>query len=350
MSRARKQGMAGPADGRPGSLGAARALAAGDGGLALRARMIAASARSGRHRGAGVGASTEFFDFRAASAADPARLIDARVLARTDRAYVRRFEHRARLDVVLVVDASASMAFAGWGGRGSGSGAGAGATKLWRAQEVAAALALIAVRQGDRVGLVVAREGQSAAGALAAEPGTELSAGGRAAEAVIAALERVEAGAGRRVGASRSAPVLGEALARAGAMLARGGLMVVLSDGLEDCAALARALERVRGAGGQRFGGGGSARVEVVFVQILTRAELELRGAGPGPVEVRDPEGGAAVRVEMEAALSAYRGAIEAQLGAVRSAVERGGGRWVLARAEDESASVLERLLSRAGA
>ncbi len=120
--------------------------------LLITATKLAAGVEQGRHRGRDRGSSTEFFDFRPYSEGDDPRRIDWRLQARTDRHYVRRFHHDARLTLLIGLDASASMDFAGL----ERSADADHPTKLERAVELAAALAAIATRQGDRVGLLIA--------------------------------------------------------------------------------------------------------------------------------------------------------------------------------------------------
>jgi uncharacterized protein (DUF58 family) len=74
---------------------------------------------------------------------DPKRL-DWKVLARTERYYVRRYQDETNLRVYLVVDRSASMAY------GSGS-----VTKYQYACRLAAAIGYVVLKSRDSVGLYV---------------------------------------------------------------------------------------------------------------------------------------------------------------------------------------------------
>jgi uncharacterized protein (DUF58 family) len=76
---------------------------------------------------------------------DDPRRIDWRLLARSDRAYIRLATDRAILPTMIVLDASASMAFPV-----------ATREKWQRAREIAVALAAVVHADGDPVGVAVA--------------------------------------------------------------------------------------------------------------------------------------------------------------------------------------------------
>lgn len=109
------------------------------------ARLLAEGWLSGRHRSRLRGASSEFHEYRAYAEGDPPTLVDWRVFARTDRHYVKTFEHETDLECHLLLDSSSSMGFAG----------GAPMTKLEYASYFAAALAWLVVRGCDRVSLQI---------------------------------------------------------------------------------------------------------------------------------------------------------------------------------------------------
>jgi len=90
------------------------------------------------------GRGMEFAEVRQYQPGDEVRTIDWNVTARTGEPYVKRFTEERELTVMLVVDASASGRF--------GS---APSTKLETAAEIAALLAFSAIRNNDRVGLLL---------------------------------------------------------------------------------------------------------------------------------------------------------------------------------------------------
>src|SRR5688572_11621612 len=114
------------------------------GGMEFIAREVVEGFLMGLHRSPHRGFSAEFAELRAYQAGDDLRYIDWRMFGRSDRYYVKQFEEETNLRAYLLVDVSESM---GW------SSAAGLPTKLWYAKHLAAALALILLRQGDAVGL-----------------------------------------------------------------------------------------------------------------------------------------------------------------------------------------------------
>ena len=96
------------------------------------------------------GNSSEFSEFRPYRQGDDPRRVDWRLLARSDRAYVRLTTDRATFRTSMIVDASASMAFP------------LPQFDKWRlAREVAVGLASVAHAEADPVGLAIAGAGQT---------------------------------------------------------------------------------------------------------------------------------------------------------------------------------------------
>ncbi|MEO1235979.1 MAG: DUF58 domain-containing protein, partial [Planctomycetota bacterium] len=100
--------------------------------LAALRHLVFASRRSvvghyaGKHASPQRGHSVEFQDYRDYSPGDPLSEIDWKVYGRSDRLFIKQFEHQSDQTVTLLVDGSASMGFAGVGGpRKKRSGAGA---------------------------------------------------------------------------------------------------------------------------------------------------------------------------------------------------------------------------------
>src|SRR6476620_11402186 len=78
-------------------------------GIELQSRLLVRGLFSSRHRTADRGSSTEFIEHREYRWGDELRTVDWRVLARTDRLYVKVHEMEANMRVQLVLDTSASM-------------------------------------------------------------------------------------------------------------------------------------------------------------------------------------------------------------------------------------------------
>lgn len=110
--------------------------------LELRAKVIVEGLWKGMHRSPYHGFSVEFSEYRAYVQGDDPRAIDWKVLARSDRTFIKKFEDETNLRCQLVVDHSHSMKF------GSGP-----LNKADYAATLAATLALFLMQQGDAVGV-----------------------------------------------------------------------------------------------------------------------------------------------------------------------------------------------------
>src|SRR6185503_17685495 len=70
-----------------------------------------AGALPGAHHSRLRGAAPELSEYRVYRQGDDPKRIDWRLLARSDRAYIRLAEDRSTVSTVLIIDATASMAF-----------------------------------------------------------------------------------------------------------------------------------------------------------------------------------------------------------------------------------------------
>ena len=104
--------------------------------LELKARTIVEGLLLGLHRSPFRGSSVEFAEYRQYMPGDDPSTVDWKVYARSDRHYVKKFEHDTNVEVQLLVDTSASMAYR----------SGTGMTKLQYAQCLTAALGVPADR------------------------------------------------------------------------------------------------------------------------------------------------------------------------------------------------------------
>ncbi|MHC4391759.1 MAG: DUF58 domain-containing protein [Planctomycetota bacterium] len=98
----------------------------------------------GAYHAAFKGRGMEFEDVREYQPGDAIRTIDWNVTARTGRTHVKTFREERALTVVLLVDMSGSERFGT-----------AGRTKADLVAEIAALLALAAIRNDDKIGLIV---------------------------------------------------------------------------------------------------------------------------------------------------------------------------------------------------
>jgi len=111
--------------------------------IELRTRGLVASRFSGEYHSVFKGQGIEFVEVREYLPGDDVRTIDWNVSARTGGVFVKKYVEERELTVLLAVDVSASHA---WGTRGR--------SKRELVAEAAATLAMSAVRNNDRVGLM----------------------------------------------------------------------------------------------------------------------------------------------------------------------------------------------------
>jgi uncharacterized protein (DUF58 family) len=113
-------------------------------GIEIRSRHIVTDVLAGQYNSAFKGAGMEFEEVRDYQPGDDVRSIDWNVTARMQHPFVKTYREERELTVVLMVDMSASLQF------GSGD-----RTKREIAAEVAAVLALAAIRNQDNVALLL---------------------------------------------------------------------------------------------------------------------------------------------------------------------------------------------------
>lgn len=221
--------------------------------LRLAARHAAGGHGFGLHHSRSRGAGLEFAQYRAYEPGDELRQIDWKLYARSDRFFVREAERDSPLVAWLLIDATASMAQA--------DAARPDWTRLDAARSLAACVIELALRQGDRFGLI-AINGEGLQLVTAA-------AGPRHRDRCLLVLRQLQA-----QGAWPPEEKLRPVWERIGA----GALVLALSDFFDDgCVAL---VERLA-----------AARREVSTVQILTAEERDFPFRGGH--RFVDPESGA---------------------------------------------------------
>jgi uncharacterized protein (DUF58 family) len=262
---------------------------------------------SGRHPSPRRGQSVEFRDYRQYLPGDDASQVDWKVYGRSDKLYVRRFEHETQLSVTLLVDASASMDYDSRPLE----------RKFDHACRLAAAIALVVIQGQDRVGFGLARDQlefyQPPAAAL---------------PHLVQMLDTMERESPR--GSGRIAAALEQLAGR----LRRGGIVVVFSDLWEDLDELFRAVAQVQHAGG-----------ELVLFHVLHPDELEL----PSWDELMlvDSETLERVRLNTEQVRDDYRRRLDRHLEAIRGGCHRGEVTYQLAPLSEPFQQTLEHFLVR---
>lgn len=263
-----------------------------------------AGATLGAHPSRLRGNSSEFSEFRPYRQGDDPRRIDWRLLARSDRAYVRLTADRATLRTAIVVDASASMAFPR-----------PALTKWVRAREIAVALAAVAHSDGDPVGLSIA----SADGITLAP---------RARRSVIVEMIRA-LDAITPHGAAAVAPLV------AAARAARAPRVAVITDLLGDADELLAAAKLAIAAGG-----------EVTVVHVVATDELV---PPPDAQLAVDPEQPAMRRTLDREARAEYQRNFATWLEDIAVTFRAAGVMYVRAETSDPPAHVVRRIALDAG-
>jgi uncharacterized protein (DUF58 family) len=207
------------------------------GTLELRARTVVEGFISGLHRSPFKGFSVEFAEYRQYIHGDDLSTIDWKVFARSDRYYVKKFEEETNLNCQLMIDVSGSMAY--------GSG---GITKFEYAACLAASLGYLMNRQRDGVGLTAFDDRVVAALAASTRPGHLRN--------LLIALNRLVPGS--RTDVSKPLHQLASAMNRR-------GMVVLISDLLDDPEAIIRGLKHFQYRGS-----------DVLVFQILDPDELEF--------------------------------------------------------------------------
>jgi len=125
--------------------------------IELIARFIVQGFLIGLHRSPYHGFSSEFSAYRKYAKGDSFKFIDWKVVARTDRVYIKQFEENTNTRCHVLLDASGSMKFGGDNALVSGQSK--GIQKWLYARNLAAALCYLMIHQGDAAGLAVFRDG-----------------------------------------------------------------------------------------------------------------------------------------------------------------------------------------------
>ncbi len=265
----------------------------------LRTERIARGVWSGIHRSPQRGTSIEFSEHRTYNPGDDLRHLDWRVVAKTDRLYVRQFEHETSIRCWIGLDRSGSMDFTSAALEGLAGNARRGGrwTKYEYARHLAGALTYLLVGQHDRVGLFWSGEGS--------QRWVQPRSGAGQLERIGKELESLGPEAG-------PAPLSG-ALARLSERPLPRGLALLFTDGLEGAQPLLDALERLA-----------ARRQEVVVFHVLDPVELEF--PFEGLVELEGLEGEGSRPANAQAARALYLERIRHLVGTLARGVKRLGG------------------------
>jgi uncharacterized protein (DUF58 family) len=214
-------------------------IASGLGSMELVAKFVVEGFITGLHKSPYHGFSVEFAEHRPYLPGDAIRNIDWKLYARTDRHYIKQFEEETNLKAHIIVDASRSMNYTSDPKR---------ITKYRYATMLAAALAYLLMRQQDAVGLGIFDE----------ELRTFMPA--RLKQSYLREMLRV-----LQTAEPSKATRTQTALRRVAERLKRRGLVIVISDFLDEPNEITTSLSLLQHAGH-----------EVIAFQVLDPAELTL--------------------------------------------------------------------------
>lgn len=205
--------------------------------LSLKARWVVEGIMSGIHRSRSKGFSVEFEEHREYSPGDEIRRIDWKALGKFDRYFIKETEDETNLRATLILDGSASMDY--------GSN---GVTKFEYASILTASLAYLILRQQDAAGVVTFSDRVESFIPPKAKRGYVFE--------ILRALE-----AHRPAGETDAGKILQEIAGK----ITRRGLVVLVSDLLDDTEEVLKALRLLR------FNGH-----DVIVFHVMDSAEIEL--------------------------------------------------------------------------
>lgn len=291
---------------------------AGLDGLYFAAKRLVDGLYTGRHTSPLRGSGIEFHDYRPYSPGDDLRSIDWKRYGRTNRYYLKRYRRETDLNLFVAVDGSASMSFATLEGDKNKA-----PTKFAIAQQLAAALTTLAIRQGDRAGLTIFDKQLRCMHPATGSP--------RRLQAMIADLEQAQP-------ASGPADLSACLIQLAQQLGSRKAAIAVISDLLDTPDPLLSAIDRLRFAGH-----------EVLVFQVLSPDELALPDAAKG-LRMIDPELGPSVQTSPRQVARQYQLLMKQHLDHLRQAFNARGVDDVLVNTGEPLIGVLRQYLMRRAA
>lgn len=261
--------------------------------MEMRARIVVEGFVSGLHKSPYRGFGVEFVEYRQYTPGDDIRHVDWKAVGRSDRYYVKEYEDETNLQCVLLLDRSASM---GYGARRSGRSRPTGPTrrtsgldKLEYGSYLAASLAYLIMRQGDGVGLVTFDR--------AVHDYLPPSSKNTHLHAIHSTLEDLSAAEGTDIG---------KPLHELAESIPRRGLVILISDLIDDVEQMMNALMHFRFKGH-----------EVLVFHIVDREELTFPFTETARFD--DPETGEQITVTPSAIRDDYLEAVRDFMESIRT-------------------------------
>lgn len=267
---------------QPGTRFLAPEVLARIGSLELIARSVVEGFIAGLHRSPFLGFSTDFAEHRQYMPGDDIRHLDWKLLARTDRLYIKKYQGETNTQINLLLDSSGSMGYT------SGE-----VTKLHYAQYLASSLTYLGIRQHDPVGLIAFNDEvvehlapQSKAGHL---------------RTVLGTIERLSPARGTTVV---------EQLHRTAELLTRRGIVVLISDLYDDPEEIIGGLEHLKFKGN-----------EVIVFHVLDEQEMDFDFNEP--VLLEDSETDEQMQILPDVLRADYIRAVKEHIDALRDGTTR---------------------------
>ncbi|NRB74062.1 MAG: DUF58 domain-containing protein [Verrucomicrobiales bacterium] len=277
--------------------------------LELRARMVMEGFWKGLHRSPYHGFSVEFSEYRPYARGDDPRFLDWKVMARSDRAFIKKFEDETNLRAHLLLDRSQSMTY--------GS---AGYTKQEYAATFAATLAYFLMGQNDAVGLTTFDQKVDQHIPARNRPGQL--------RRLMLQLEKAPAGEGTDLGA---------AMKGLHQLIRKRSLIILMSD-------LLAPLEELEKQIGYLAAGGH----DLAIFQIMDRRELDFNF--DKATHYRDTETGKDLFIDPDIARASYLERLNAHQESVIHLAGRHGVNHQLVPTDEPLERVLFDFVSRRGA
>eukprot|EP00752_Nemacystus_decipiens_P013964 g12400.t1 len=287
---------------------------AGLDGLYFAAKQLVDGLYTGRHASPLRGGGIEFHDYRPYTPGDDLRAIDWKRYGRTDRYYLKRYRRETDLNLHILVDGSASMDFAALHAKPPA----APPTKYAVAQQLAAALTTLAIRQGDRAGLGVFDKQLRCL-----HPPTGSM---RQLRIMLADVEQAQPAEGQ-------ADLAASLHQLTHSLRGRKAAIAIVSDLLDETDPMMDVFDRLRFTGH-----------EVLVFQVLSPDELALPTDSRG-LRLIDPESGPAVNTQPQQIVSSYQTLIQQHLGTVRRSLAARGMDYTLVNTNEPLIGTLRRHL-----
>ncbi len=283
------------------------------GPLGLRARSLVEGLIAGMHRSPLKGRSIEFAQHREYTPGDDTRQVDWKVYARSDKIYLKQFEDETNLQCTILLDISQSMSY-----RGQASPL----SKLEYAQLLTASCAYLVLSQQDAVGLATFKH----------EIETWLSPSSSPTrwDDMLHALE------GTEKPATNERSDIAQAITLLASRLKRRGLVVLISDLLNDADKTIAALKLLK-----------FQRHDVLLMHVLDRSEIDFKF--DRATRFIGLEGYPSIAADPRFVGGAYRKAMQQFVDKLRGGCEQMGMDYHLLVTDESLATALSHLLARRG-